>query len=167
MSERKLTLKNGFAWCEKLAMRGGLAIVVGIGALAIYRSNPAAAVGYLLFVALAGLVVMYDSLCVYCPYPFKHSDCLFFPYQLLARVTTRRTGSIPWFRNALSALAFLGIAAIPQCWLWGQWALFATFWVLLLTGGVAVPLVFCKSCRHTRCPMNLVKLQLSARHEPS
>ena len=167
MSESKLNLKNGFAWHEKLAMRGGLAIVVGIGALAIYWNDPTAATGYLLFVVLASLIVMYDSLCVYCPYPFKHSDCLFFPFQLVASVATRRTNSIPGWRNALSALAFLGIVAIPQYWLWGQWALFATFWLFILVGGIAVPLTFCQHCRHGRCPMNLVKFQSDVKNDRS
>jgi len=159
MSEKELELKNGFSLIEKLAMRGGLAAVVGIGAFAIYGSNPGAALGYLVFVALAGLVVMYDSLCVYCPYPYKHSDCLFFPYQLVVSVTTMRTTPISWFRKGLSALAFLGIVAIPQYWLWGQWSLSAAFWALTVLGGIAVPLHFCRHCRHGRCPMNMVTLQ--------
>ena len=159
MGERVVKLKDGFAWYEKLSMRGGLAMVVGIGAFAIFRSNPLVGTGYVLLVGLGGLVVMYDSLCVYCPYPFKHSDCLFFPYQLVASVTKLRTSPIPWFRNALSALAFGGIVAIPQYWLWGHWVLFGTFWLLVVAGGIAVPLHFCRRCRHGRCPMNLVALQ--------
>lgn len=160
MCESKLNLKNGFDWHEKLAMRGGIAAVVAIGAFAVYQDNPPVAAGYLLFVALGGLVVIYDSLCVYCPYPFKHSDCLFFPYQLVASVTTLRTGPIPWLRNALSALAFLGIVAIPQYWLWGRWGLFGAFWLLTLTGGIAVPLHFCRHCRHCRCPVNQVIIEM-------
>ena len=159
MNREQVELKDGFTWYEKLFMRGGLAAVVGIGVLAIYRSDPLVATGYLLFVALGGLVVMYDSLCVYCPYPFKHSDCLFFPYQLVASVTTLRTTSIPWFRKALSALVFMGIVAIPQYWLWGQWSLFGAFWALIVVGGIVVPLRFCRRCRHRRCPMNLVTPQ--------
>ncbi len=163
MSEKEIELKNGFTSYEKLSMRGGVVALVGVGALAIYRSDPLVAAGYLLFVVLGGLVVMYDSLCVYCPYPFKHSDCLFFPYQLVASVTMMRTKPIPWFRNALSALVFFGIVAIPQYWLWGQWSLFGIFWALTVTGGIVVPLHFCRRCRHHRCPMSLVKLQTSDR----
>jgi hypothetical protein len=162
MSEKEVQLKDGFSWIEKLVTRGGLAGVVGIGTFAIYRSDPRVAIGYLLFVACGGLVVMYDSLCVYCPYPYKHSDCLFFPYQLVASMTTLRTTPIPWFRKAISALAFLGIVAIPQYWLWGQWGLLAIFWTLAVVGGVAVPLHFCRHCRHRRCPMNLVTLQVGS-----
>jgi hypothetical protein len=155
----QVELKDGFTWYEKLFMRVGLVAVVGIGAFAIYRGDPLFAIGYLLFVALGGLLVMYDSLCVYCPYPFKHSDCLFFPYQLVASVTTLRTTPIPWFRKALSALAFIGIVAIPQYWLWGQWSLFGAFWALTVVGGIAVPCHFCRRCRHRLCPMNLVTPQ--------
>ena len=159
MNEKEIPLKDGFAWHEKLCMRGGLAVVVGIGALAIYGSAPLLAVRYLLFVALGGLIVMYDSLCVYCPYPFRYSDCLFFPYQLVASVTTLRTTPIPWFRKVFSALAFFGIVAIPQYWLWGQWSLFAAFWILTVVGGIAIPFQFCRRCRNRRCPMNLVALE--------
>jgi hypothetical protein len=159
MSEKQVEFKDGFSWLEKLLMRGGLAAVIGIGAFAIYNSSPWTAAGYLVFVAIGGLVVMYDSLCVYCPYPYKHSDCLFFPYQLVASVTTMRTTPISWCRKALSALAFLGIVAIPQYWLWGQWGLFVALWALTVLGGIAVPLHFCRHCRHGRCPMNMVTLQ--------
>jgi len=159
MNEKEVKLKDGFAWYEKLFMRVGLAAVVGIGAVAIYHSNPPVAIGYLVFVGLGGLVVMYDSLCVYCPYPYKHSDCLFFPYQLVASVTTLRTTPITWSRKALSALVFMGIVAIPQYWLWGRWSLFAAFWTLTVAGGITVALRFCRYCRHRRCPMNLVMLQ--------
>ena len=159
MSEKGLDLKDGFSWLEKLFMRGGLAAVVGIGVFAIYGSDPRVAIGYLMFVAIGGLVVIYDSLCVYCPYPYKHSDCLFFPYQLVTSVTTMRTTPISWFRKGLSALAFLGIVAIPQLSVWGQWGLFGAFWALTVVGGIAVPLHFCRHCRHGRCPMNLVTLQ--------
>lgn len=159
MSEKGCDLKDGFSWIEKLLMRGGLAALVGIGAFAIYRSDPAMAAGYLVFVALGGLAVMYDSLCVYCPYPYQHSDCLFFPYQLVAWVTTMRTTPIPPFRKALSALVFLGIVGIPQYWLGGQGSLLAAFWAVAVMVGIAVPLRFCRHCRHGRCPMNLVKLQ--------
>lgn len=159
MSDREGELISGFTWYDKLAMRGGLAVVVGIGTFAIYGNNPVAAAAYLLFVALGGLVVMYYSLCVYCPYPYKHSDCLFFPYQLVASVTTMRPGSISLFKNALSGSAFFGIVAIPQYWLWGQWPQFAVFWVLVLVGGITIPRRFCRRCRHGRCPMRLVKLR--------
>ena len=157
--KKKVELKNGFTWYEKLLMRGGLAALVGIGAFAIHRSDSLAAAGYLVFVALAGLVVMYDSICVYCPYPFKYSDCLFFPYQLVASVTKLRTSPIPAFRKAAAAVAFLGIVAIPQYWLWTQWALFGVFWTLTVMGGITVPLLICRRCRHRRCPLNLATLQ--------
>ncbi len=156
MPAEQIPLKDGFTWVEKFAMRAGAAAMVAVGAVAIYRGDPRAALAYLAFVAVGGLVVMYDSLCVYCPYPFKHSDCLFFPYPLVASVTTFRTGPIPWFRNALTALVFLGMVAIPQYWLWGQWGLFAAFWLLAVAGGLVIPQRFCRHCRHHRCPVNRV-----------
>lgn len=157
MSDKNTRLMDGFSWGEKLAMRGGLAAVVCLGAVAIFPSDPWMGVGYLVFVALGGLIVMYDALCVYCPYPYKHADCLFFPYQLVASVTVLRSEPIPWFKKALTALTFAGIVLIPQYWLWGNWLLFGMFWALTIAGGIAVPLHFCRRCRHRRCPMNLAK----------
>lgn len=157
MSDCGKALKDGFTWYEKLSMRGGAAAMVAVGAFAIYQSSPVFAAGYLVFVALAGFVVLYDSLCVYCPYPFKYSDCLFVPYQLLTSVVTQRTGPISPFRNLLSALAFGGMVAIPQFWLWGNWSLFGIFWTLAVALGIAVPACFCRRCRHHRCPMNLAR----------
>jgi len=162
MGEKQVELKNTFTWHEKLFMRAGVAALAGIGTLAIYRSTPAAAIGYLLFVGISGLVVIYDSLCVYCPYPFKHSDCLFLPHQLITSLTTMRATPIPRYKNVLSALAFGGIVLIPQYWLWGQWGLCAAFWTLTVTGGIAVPFHFCRRCRHQRCPMNLVTPETEA-----
>lgn len=159
MHENRVELKDRFAWYEKLLMRGGFAALVAIGTLAIYWHSLPAAGGYLLFVAVGGLAVIYDSLCVYCPYPFEHEDCLFFPAPLLTRVSAQRVGAISPLRKLISAVAFLGIVAIPQPWLWGQWPWFAAFWALAAAGAVFIPFHFCRRCRHRRCPMNLVRLQ--------
>ena len=116
-----LPRKDSFAWYEKLIARACLGGAIVVGAVSIYQSSLTFAVGYLLLAAVGGLLVVYDFLCPYCPYPFSHSDCLFYPYQLLAWVTKIRGGRIHWVRNLGTVAAFGAIFAVPQYWLWGQW----------------------------------------------
>lgn len=160
MGEHECGLKDGFTWYDKLSMRLGLAALVAIGAVAVFIRDPWLALAYIVLVATAGTGVIYDFFCVYCPYPFRHSDCLFFPYKFLSSVTTLRTTPIPWPRKLLSGLAFAGIVLFPQYWLCGQWGLFAVFWALVVAGSIVIPLRFCRYCRHRRCPMNLTSLRV-------
>ena len=153
-SQRCPALKDGFAWYEKLGIRGGLAGVVALGAIGIYLKSPAAAIAYLVLGSVGGALVIYDFLCVYCPYPYQYSDCLFFPRQLLTMVVSRRTGKIGAVRKALLVLTAALLVLMPQYWLWGQWGLMAGFWVLAAPLGLAFPLYFCPRCRHGACAMN-------------
>lgn len=144
-------LKDHFSWYEKLIARTCLAGVVLAAGAAIYWDNKGVAIGYVVFVALGALLVVYDSLCVYCPYPFKYSACLFYPYQLVARFAAMREGRIHWARQAVTVLVFGGMFAIPQYWLWGNWVLFAVFWGLTLPLAMLLPLYLCGHCRNERC----------------
>ena len=152
--ERCPALKDGFAWYEKLLARGLLAAMIGVGAVGTWIASPGAAVGYLAFAAVGGLLVVYDLLCVYCPYPYQRADCLFFPYPLLSRVLPQRTGAIGPVRKLLLVVVAAGLVLIPQYWLWGNWPLLAAFWLLTVPFGLAFPLYMCRRCRHVRCPAN-------------
>lgn len=153
-SPRYPALKDGFAWYEKLGIRGGLAGVVAIGAIGIYLESPAVAIAYLALGLVGGVLVIYDFLCVYCPYPYEYSDCLFFPRQLLTMVVNRRTGKIGAVRKALLVLTAGVLVLIPQYWLWGHWGLLAGFWALAVPLGLAFPIYYCPRCRHGACAMN-------------
>jgi hypothetical protein len=157
-------LKDHFSWHEKLTARASLAGVVLTAGVGIYQENKGAAVGYVTFVALGALLVVYDSLCVYCPYPFRYSDCLFYPYQLVARFARLRDGRIHWARQAVTTLVFGGMFAIPQYWLWGNWSLFAVFWGLTLPLALLLPLYLCGHCRNERC---LANRAVGLQHEPN
>jgi hypothetical protein len=143
--------KDRFAWYEKLAVRAVLAGMVGVGAVGIAVESPIAAAGYLLFAGVGGVLVIYDFLCVYCPYPFQHSTCLFFPRELLTLVVKQRPGGIPWVRKVLFLLTAGGLVLVPQYWLWGNWAVMAGFWVLAALLGLAFPAYYCRRCRHAGC----------------
>ena len=161
-------LKDRFFWHEKLIARACLAGAVFTAGVAIYRENKSVAIGYVVFVALGALVVVYDSLCVYCPYPFKYFDCLFYPYQLVARFAKVREGRIHWARQAVTSLVFGGMFAIPQYWLWGNWPLLAIFWGLTLPLALLMPLHLCGRCRHGSCLANRsvgVQLGPDVRHD--
>jgi hypothetical protein len=147
-------LKDRFAWYEKLLVRAALAGFVGVGAVGMYLKSPATAAGYALFAALAGVLVIYDFLCVYCPYPYEYSSCLFFPPQLLTRLAKRRPGRIPLARQRLFLAAAAGLVLIPQYGLWGRWDLTAAFWGFVVPIGIAFPLHYCRRCRHLGCTLN-------------
>jgi hypothetical protein len=147
-------LKDRFAWYDKLLARAVLAGMVLVGAIAIYRGSPWAAAAYLGFGLVGGLLVIYDLLCVYCPYPYQYNDCLFFPAPLLAAVAKRRTGKIPWLRKALLVVIVAALVLVPQYWLWDNPALLAGFWALAAAIAVAFPGYYCRRCRHGQCPLN-------------
>jgi len=147
-------LKDRFSWYEKLIARACLAGALLAAGVGIYRENKSIAIGYAVFVTLGAMLVVYDSLCVYCPYPFKYSDCLFYPYQLVARFARLREARIHRARQAVTALVFGGMFAIPQYWLWGNWGLFAIFWGLTLPLAMLLPLHLCGRCRNERCLAN-------------
>ena len=151
-SPEQTCLKDSFTWSERLLLRGLLAAMLGIGVYGIYPHRPAAAAAYLAFAAIGGLLVIYDFLCVYCPYPFDRSSCLFFPPPLLTAVANRRHGRIHWLRKAGLLLVGAGLVVIPQYWLWGNWGPFAAFWIVTIPLGLVFPLYYCKRCRHARCP---------------
>ena len=152
--QRFLPLKNHFSWYEKLIVRTCLAGVVLAAGIAVYRENKGVAIGCAAFVALGALLVVYDSLCVYCPYPFKYSDCLFYPYQFVAHVAKLHEGRIHWARQAVTVLVFGGMFAIPQYWLWGKWVLFTVFWGSTLPLAMLLPLYLCGHCRNGRSLAN-------------
>jgi hypothetical protein len=154
VSKTSPALKDGFAWYEKLLARAGLAGMVLVGAIAIYLASPWAAVAYLLFGLVGGLLAIYDFLCVYCPYPYQYSDCLFFPAPLLTAIVKRRTGKIYWLRKALLVLIVAGLILVPQYWLWDNRALLAGFWALAAAIALAFPGYYCRRCRHGQCPLN-------------
>ncbi len=152
--ERLSPPKDSFSWHEKLIARACLAGAILTAAAGMYRQNKSIAIGYAALLAIGSALVIFDSLCVYCPYPFAHSDCLFYPYQLVARFARMREGKIYWARQAVTVLVFSGVFAIPQYWLWGNWVLFAVFWGLTLPLALLLPLHLCRRCRHKRCLAN-------------
>lgn len=153
-SEKCRARKESFAWYDKLLARGGLAALLCIGTIGIYRESLVATAGYLLFALVGGLLLVYDFLCVYCPYPYEYSDCLFFPHHFLTGVVGRRTGRIHWSRKTLFLATVAGVVLIPQYWLWGSWGLLAGFWTLAATIGLAFSLHYCGRCRHGRCALH-------------
>ena len=147
-------LKDDFTWYDKLLARGGVGGMVAIAAAGMWMQSPGAAIAYLAFAAIAALLVVYDLLCVYCPYPYQYADCLFFPHALVSRAVRQRTGAIGPARKLLMAAVSAGLVIIPQYWLWANWPMFVAFWLLAVPLGMAFPVYMCRRCRHTRCLAN-------------
>ena len=146
---------DGFATWEKMLWRAdGLGLVV-VALAGIHSVSPAGALGYALFAAV-GLVVGLPSLCSHCPYPTRHSDCLFLPPKLVARLLPYRGPKL----TRLEALAVLGVTVgfflLPQIWLIQRPLWLVPFWALALPMAVGFPVHYCRRCRHVGCPMNRV-----------
>jgi hypothetical protein len=153
------SVKDRFTWYEKLIARAGIGGAVLAATIAIYRDSKPVALAYIALVAVGGVLVVYDFLCVYCPYPFRYSDCLFYPHQLVSAIARLRGGRIHWLRKAGAAAVFGAIFAVPQPWLWDHGSLLAAFWALTLPLAVLFPLHLCRRCRHEQCPMNRASSQ--------
>ncbi len=152
--ENECTVKDHFELHEKLLMRGGFGIIILLAFLAILRHEPSAAFVYLAAAMIGGLLVVYRFLCVYCPYPYHFSDCLFIPYQAIKGVAKKREGECDAIDKAGTLLVTLIIVVFPQYWLFMHPWMAITFWVVALAFLLVFPLYYCKRCRHRQCMAN-------------
>lgn len=153
-------LKDGFTLAEKTLARIGFYGLISVGAYAIYSRNPVWCILYLCFALVGNLFVVYSFLCAYCPYPFKYSDCLFFPYQAVSNVVSEREGQITPRKRLGFVLVMAGLVLIPQYWLLSSHILLVLFWILALPLLLAFPFYYCRRCRHERCGFNRARMLL-------
>ena len=154
-------LKDGFTLKEKALARIGFYGMISVGALAIYSRSPVWGILYLCFALVGNLFVVYSFLCAYCPYPFKYSDCLFFPYQVVSRVVSERKGQITPGKRRGFVLVMAGLVLIPQYWLFSSPGLLVLFWILALPLLMVFPLYYCRRCRHEKCGFNRARMLLA------
>ena len=79
-------LMDGFSLLDKFVFRVSVYGFVTIGAYGIFLESTAWAIVYSAFAILGNFFVTGYCLCAHCPYPYKKSDCLFFPYQLITNL---------------------------------------------------------------------------------
>lgn len=152
-----IPLKDGFSLLDKILMRLGFYGFLLVATAAIFRASPTWAIIYLAFGGAAALLVVYNLLCVYCPYPYEYASCLFFPHPLLSKVAKRRHGRMGASAKAGTMLITIVLLAFPQYWLFQDARFALAFWALALPTLLAIPLYYCRRCRHRTCAFNRAK----------
>ena len=148
--------KDGFGRLEKVLMRIGFYGFVLIGAAGIFLQRPVFGMVYVAG-AVAGLLwVVYGLLCRYCPYPYHYSDCLFFPYRWLAALKAPPAGRMGWLHQCGFTLVMLALLLVPQPWLMDDLQRLLLFWLLAGPTVAALPMYYCRRCRHRQCAFNRV-----------
>ncbi len=147
-------MKDGFGTHEKILMRGGFVAMILIAFIAILMHSVSAAVVYLVCGMIGGMLVIYRFLCVFCPYPYHFSDCLFMPYWMISAVAKEREGEPGAADMAGFTIVAMILIVFPQYWLLQHVGLAVAFWVITIFFAVAFPMIYCNRCRHQRCMFN-------------
>ena len=150
-------MKDGFSLREKIFMRLGFFGFIFVAAAAVYRGTLPGAVLYLALGGIIALLVVYRFLCVLCPYPYEYATCLFFPHFIVSKVAKRRPGSMGRIDTIGVSVATIVLLAYPQYWLYRDVRFAVAFWALALPTLVAIPIRYCRRCRHRACTFNRVK----------
>ena len=146
--------KDGFGRPEKILMRSGFYGFVLVGAWAIGRQDLTWATVYMAGAVIGLLLVVYLFLCRYCPYPFHYGDCLFFPHQWLAAVVRPPRGRMGWHHQLGFTLVMILLVGFPQPWLLAEPKIMPVFWLLAGPTVAALPIYYCRRCRHRQCVFN-------------
>ena len=153
------TLIDRFSLTERIAMRVCWCGFVAVGTYAIFKQAPAWAVIYIVFSLSAFALVVLPGLCAHCPYPSKHSTCLFLPPELVNRFYPYKS---PHMRPAAKIAVVAAMAVmviIPQFWLLEDLPMLALFWLLGAPLLMLFPTHYCRRCRHFECPLNKADTQ--------
>lgn len=147
-------LKDGFQPHEKIIMRIGLAAMILLAFFAILMHSVSAAVVYIVCSGVGGLLVVYRFLCVYCPYPYHFSDCLFMPPKMVSALAKEREGECGAGDMAGTTIVMLILIVFPQYWLLKHTGMAVAFWAIAIFFAIAFPAIYCNRCRHKRCMFN-------------
>jgi hypothetical protein len=148
-------LKDSFAMWERVVWPLCFAGFIAVALVGIHSISPVGALVYAGF-ALLGLAVGFPSLCSHCPYPTRHSTCLFLPPKLVARLLPYRGPRLSRLETVAVLLVTTGLFLLPQVWLIRDPIWLLPFWALALPVAIAFPVYYCRRCRHAGCPMNRV-----------
>jgi hypothetical protein len=156
--QTKIHVTGNFSLFDKIFMGAGFYAVTGIGMMGIYLESITWGIIYTGFLVLGFLVLLGYGLCSHCPYPYKHSDCLFPPFgQLFKKMYKYRPGPL----TVIDKLAFFaimgGIVVIPQYWLFKNDTLLSIFWICCVPTYAGFLFYECRKCRNSYCPFNLIK----------
>ena len=149
-----------FNLLEKILLRVGFYGFMLVGTYGIYSRSIVWGLIYTGFVIFGLKFGLLYFLCSHCPYPYKHSDCLFVPFSLIKKQYEFRSDAI----SVLDKIGFVAITAgfivIPQYWLLENYTILILFWILCLPTLAIFPFYLCRRCLHFDCPFNSVSEEL-------
>lgn len=151
------SLHKGFSLKERIIMQIGWNGFMLIGIYAIYKQSPLWALAYVAYIIIGFAFIVMPMLCAYCPYPYQYSTCLFMPAGILRKFYPYRGAQTSLAGRTASGIIMVGAVLIPNYWLFRDIPLFFLFWLFALPTLLALPLHYCKQCRHSGCPANRVK----------
>jgi hypothetical protein len=146
--------KDYFSLTERFLMRVGWGGFMLIGFFGIYLQDPIWAWGYAVLGIVGFLLVVIPLLCVHCPYPYHYNTCLFLPQAFLKRFYPHRGPKMSTFGKIAVSIVLASMVVLPNFWLVTDLPLLLLFWLFGLPTIAALPIYYCKHCRHTGCPMN-------------
>ncbi len=153
----KIKLIDKFSSHEKIIGRSLFAVIVLIGLSGIYIEDITWYIIYVCYLIVGPGYLLGYSLCRHCPYPCEHSTCLFLPYKFVLKIHKYSPTPLTKLDKILTIIAFAPIIIMPLFWLFNNLYLMIPYLILNVIFFSWFPVHFCKRCRHTSCPFNLVK----------
>ena len=144
-----------FSTPEKIIMRISFYGFIVVGAYGIFLQSLLWGLLYSLFAVAGSLLVILSCLCAHCPYPYLHDTCLFIPLPWIKGLYKHRPQKMSRVDKAGWVVMLAGLIIIPQFFLIANPLVMAVFWIVTLPM-VAIPLHYCRRCRHVSCPFNQV-----------
>jgi hypothetical protein len=148
------TLIDRFSLPERVVMRLGWYGFMAVATYGIFKQSPGWAVIYVAYSVLSFALVVLPGLCSHCPFPSKHGTCLFLPPGLISRFYPYKGPRMHPLSKIAVPIVLVGMALVPHIWLVSDPPLLILFWLLGLPTIAAIPLHYCRRCRHFDCPLN-------------
>ena len=145
---------KNFSLAEKILIRSGFSAFVITGGVAIYLKSMTWGFIYTGYAVLGLTFVVFRALCTHCPYPYKHSDCLFIPHRWIRKCVKQRPAPLSLWDKIGFIVVIAGLVAIPQYWLVSHPVLLLIFELTCLPVIVVFPFYYCRRCLHAGCPFN-------------
>lgn len=149
-----------FTLPQKILMRFGLYGFMVLGAYGIFLESTLWGLIYSVFVILGIEFGLSYFLCSHCPYPYKHSDCLFAPFWVFTKQYKFRPVPMSILDKTAFIVAMSGFVVIPQYWLSRNYAILILFWIFCLPTVASLPLFWCTRCKNNNCCFNLAGRKL-------
>jgi len=155
-----VNLIERFTLHQKILMRVGFYGFMIIGAYGIYLESVLWGLIYSAFLILGIQFGLSYFLCSHCPYPYKHSDCLFAPFWVFTKQYKFRPAPMSILDKTIFILAMAGFIIIPQYWLLKNYAVLILFWIFCLPTIGSLPFFWCRRCKNFHCCFNSVSEKL-------